>query len=129
MYEVSVPEDEDVGASILKVTATDDDQGGTLRYLITEGNTGGTFEVQPETGEIRLGSHLDFEKQKSYVLKYSANDGLFVADTEIQITVENVNDERPQFEETVYRVSVEEENEENLPRSILTVSLYPFLPQ
>ena len=94
--------------------------GGTLRYLITEGNTGGTFEVQPEDGEIRLGSPLDFEKQTEYILKYSANDGLFVADTEIRIHVQNVNDERPQFENNLYTVVVAEEDD-NYPRSILTV--------
>ncbi len=95
--------------------------GGTLRYLITEGNTGGTFEVQPETGEIRLGTPVDFEKKQQYILKYSANDGLFVADTEIVINVQNVNDERPEFDEPIYRITVEEEDED-FPRSILTVS-------
>ncbi|XP_072014059.1 LOW QUALITY PROTEIN: neural-cadherin-like [Amphiura filiformis] len=120
LFTVQVPEDRDVGSSIMMVTATDADQGGTLRYLITEGNTGGTFEVQPETGEIRLGAPLDFEKKTSYVLKYSANDGLFVADTEIRVNVENINDERPEFEELVYQITVLEEDD-TFPRSILTV--------
>ena len=94
-----------------------------LRYLIAGGNTGGAFSADPETGEINVASPLDYETLRSYSLQYSANDGLHVNNTRIVISVTNVNDERPEFADDKYEAMVDE-NDNNVPRVILTVSFY-----
>ena len=91
-----------------------------LRYLIAGGNTAGAFRADPENGQIIIASPLDFETITGYTLQYSANDGLNVANTLIEIIVTNVNDERPEFDQAAYDVAVGE-NDMNVPRVILTV--------
>lgn len=53
---VSVMEDQPVGFVALYVIASDADQGenGRVTYSIQSGNTGGTFNLNPNTGEFRL---------------------------------------------------------------------------
>ncbi|XP_038077180.1 neural-cadherin-like isoform X2 [Patiria miniata] len=120
MYIRTIREDEPVGSEVIQVTATDVDPDSIPRYLITANNTGGAFEVDPATGAISIASPLDYETQREYWLMYTANDGLNVASTVIRIQLENVNDEKPEFEAPVYTAEVSE-NDPNVPRQLLQV--------
>ncbi|XP_072051982.1 LOW QUALITY PROTEIN: neural-cadherin-like [Amphiura filiformis] len=134
LYPVDVAENQAVGTVIETVTAVDLDKGiacplqveglptvvpftsefgrkhpcqSNLRYLI-RGNQGGAFRADPINGQISIAAPLDFETLRTYTLKYSANDGLHVANTRIEITVNNVNDERPEFADDKYEAMVNE---------------------
>ncbi|NXX37851.1 PCDGA protein, partial [Tricholaema leucomelas] len=101
-YTVRVPEDVPVGSTLVTVTATDPDEAfyGDVKYSfkkITE-KASKLFELDSETGVIRLLRSLDFEEGNSYELEVQARDGGGLFDTaKIGITVTDVNDNRPEL--------------------------------
>lgn len=76
-FFVSVFENATIDSSVTLLNATDEDIGvnAKLRYSITQGawddvgNSGSTFHVLEDTGEIRVTRSLDFETKKDYKLK------------------------------------------------------------
>ncbi|XP_074824817.1 neural-cadherin-like [Natator depressus] len=122
VYEVNVDEDQDVGSTVITVSANDEDEGANakLRYQITAGNTGGILDVEPETGAIFIAQPLDYEEAKMYELHLLASDGKWEDYAIIIINVVNKNDEAPVFSINEYYGSVIEELD-GLPIFILQV--------
>ncbi|XP_074957551.1 neural-cadherin-like isoform X3 [Phalacrocorax aristotelis] len=122
VYEVNVDEDQDVGLTIITVSANDDDEGtnAKLRYQITAGNTGGVLDVEPETGAIFIAQPLDYEETKMYEIHLMASDGKWEDYAVIIINVMNKNDETPVFSISEYYGSIIEELD-GLPVFVLQV--------
>uniref|UniRef100_A0A8C3RIH1 Neural-cadherin n=1 Tax=Chelydra serpentina TaxID=8475 RepID=A0A8C3RIH1_CHESE len=122
VYEVNVDEDQDVGSTVITVSANDEDEGANakLRYQITAGNTGGVLDVEPETGAIFIAQPLDYEEAKMYELHLLASDGKWEDYAIMIINVVNKNDEAPVFSINEYYGSVIEELN-GLPIFILQV--------
>ncbi|NXP77218.1 PCDGA protein, partial [Ramphastos sulfuratus] len=102
-YTVRVPEDDvPVGSTLVTVTATDPDEAlyGDVKYSlkkITE-KASKLFELDSETGAIKLMRSLDFEEGNSYEVEVQARDGGGLFDTaKIEITVTDVNDNMPEI--------------------------------
>ena len=68
-YEFSVAEDASRFTLAGSVAAADPDEGDTLAYSITAGNTGGKFAIVRNTGEIVVVSPLSFVTTSTYTLK------------------------------------------------------------
>ncbi|KFQ09898.1 Neural-cadherin, partial [Leptosomus discolor] len=122
VYEVDVDEDQDVGSTIITVSANDEDEGtnAKLRYQITAGNTGGVLDVEPETGAIFITQPLDYEETKMYEIHLLASDGKWEDYAVIIINVMNKNDETPVFSINEYYGSIIEELD-GLPVFVLQV--------
>ncbi|XP_061324823.1 neural-cadherin-like [Pezoporus flaviventris] len=122
VYEVNVDEDQDVGSTIITVSATDEDEGtnAKLRYQITSGNTGGVLGVKSETGAIFIAQPLDYEETKMYEIRMLASDGKWEDYAVIIINVMNKNDEIPVFSISEYYGSIIEELD-GLPVFVLQV--------
>ncbi|XP_009892389.1 PREDICTED: neural-cadherin-like [Charadrius vociferus] len=122
VYEVNVDEDQDVGSTILTVSANDEDEGtnAKLRYQITAGNTGGVLDVEPETGAIFIAQPLDYEETKMYEIHLLASDGKWEDYAVIVINILNKNDETPVFSINEYYGSIIEELD-GLPVFVLQV--------
>ncbi|NXN44249.1 CADN protein, partial [Rhinoptilus africanus] len=122
VYEVNVDEDQDVGSTIITVSANDEDEGtnAKLRYQITAGNTGGVLDVEPETGAIFIAQPLDYEETKMYEIHLLASDGKWEDYAVIIINVMNKNDETPVFSINEYYGSIIEELD-GLPVFVLQV--------
>ncbi|NXX74863.1 CADN protein, partial [Urocolius indicus] len=122
VYEVNVDEDQDVGSTIITVSANDEDEGtnAKLRYQITAGNTGGVLDVEPETGAIFIAQPLDYEETKMYEIHMLASDGKWEDYAVIIINVMNKNDETPVFSISEYYGSIIEELD-GLPVFVLQV--------
>ncbi|XP_062997498.1 neural-cadherin-like [Elgaria multicarinata webbii] len=122
VYEVNVDEDRDVGSTVITVSANDEDEGtnAKVRYQITAGNAGGTFEVDPETGVIFIAQPLDYEEAQLYELHLVASDGKWEDFAIVIINVVNKNDEAPVFSLSEYYGSVIEELD-GLPVFVLQV--------
>ncbi|XP_014797646.1 PREDICTED: neural-cadherin-like [Calidris pugnax] len=122
VYEVNVDEDQDVGSTIITVSANDEDEGtnAKLRYQITAGNTGGVFDVEPETGAIFIAQPLDYEETKMYQIHLLASDGKWEDYAVVIINVMNKNDETPVFSINEYYGSIIEELD-GLPVFVLQV--------
>lgn len=93
-----------VGSLVARVHAYDGDTGlnGLVYYSIVslDPPSNGTFLLSKETGEIRLGNKLDYEKEKSFRLKIKAQDngpqqGSIPAFATINIDIKDENDNYP----------------------------------
>ncbi|XP_069073745.1 neural-cadherin-like [Pleurodeles waltl] len=122
-YEAHAAEDQDVGSAVITVSANDEDEGANskVRYLITAGNVGGVFNIEPETGVIFISQPLDYEAMPRYELELSASDGKWEDYAVVIVSVVNKNDEAPVFTISEYYGSVIEELDE-LPGFVLQVS-------
>ena len=109
-YSFNVSEAAVAGAVIGKISASDLDVSNTaLDFSIISGNTGGAFAVDISTGDISVNATLDRELVASYTLTLQVQDSGFMTATSIvQITVLDVNDNRPVFDRAAYEVSISE---------------------
>ncbi len=64
------------------------------------------FEIDSETGEIRIAAPLDYEEVKEYLLGVAATDGSYRAQTTITIDVTDTNDNAPVFEQPSYKFAM-----------------------
>uniref|UniRef100_A0A8C6VM71 FAT atypical cadherin 4 n=1 Tax=Naja naja TaxID=35670 RepID=A0A8C6VM71_NAJNA len=136
---LDLPEDAPVGASILQVTAADADEGtnADIQYRLERAeSTGGDgsgmlpFEVDPESGVIRIREVLDYESQRQYSLTVQAIDRGVPAlsgRAEALIHLLDVNDNEPRvkfryFPATSRFASVDENAAPGTVVALLTVS-------
>ncbi|XP_058804510.1 fat-like cadherin-related tumor suppressor homolog isoform X2 [Phymastichus coffea] len=104
---VEVTESDNVGFFVALMQASDKD-GDTLWYDIVDGDPRDEFVIGRDNGNILLARQLDWETQSSYNLTISVTDGVNVAYTQLFVKVIDINDHRPEFSESVYRVEISE---------------------
>lgn len=109
------------------MSATDADDGlnGAIRYSIIGGNTQSHFTIDALSGEISVGSQLDYETTRSYRLIIRAQDAGSPPrsnTTQLLINVEDVNDNEPHFYSTLFQESVLENS--GTGQSVLRVQAY-----
>ncbi|KAL8207010.1 UNVERIFIED_CONTAM: Protocadherin Fat 4 [Gekko kuhli] len=139
LYQARVPEDAPVGASVLQVAAADADEGtnADIRYRLEgaesaggDGAGGLPFEVDPESGVIRIREALDYESRRQYSLTVQATDRGVPAlsgRAEALIHLLDVNDNEPRvkfryFPATSRFASVDENAAPGTVVALLTVS-------
>ncbi|MBN3295144.1 CELR2 protein, partial [Amia calva] len=116
-YRESVRENLEVGYEVLTVRATDGDApaNANILYRLLNGNgSNSVFEIDPRSGVIRTRGTVDREAVEAYMLLVEANDqgrdpGPRSATATVSITVEDDNDNAPQFSEKRYVVQVPED--------------------
>ncbi|XP_014384513.1 PREDICTED: protocadherin gamma-A10 isoform X1 [Myotis brandtii] len=100
-YRVSVPENLPVGTQLLTVTATDRDEGANGEVTYSFRKLPDTqllkFQLNKNTGEIKISDNLDYEETGFYEIEIQAEDGgAYLATAKVLITVEDVNDNSPE---------------------------------
>ncbi|RXM28742.1 Protocadherin Fat 4 [Acipenser ruthenus] len=128
-YQASVFEDAAVGASILQLTAKDQDEGanGDVRYYLNEGTP---FQIDPKAGTITIKDTLDYESKKQYSLTIHAVDNgvpSLSGRSEATIKLLDVNDNDPvikfrYFPTSSSVASVDENAQVGTVVALLTVS-------
>lgn len=103
LFSVNVTENSDIGTFVIRVTSSDLDEGenANATYSFTE-NPGNKFSIDPISGNVTVTGHLDREQQDEYILKVSAFDGAWRAETPLSITIQDLNDNAPEFEHSYY---------------------------
>ena len=104
-YAVTVTENVDIGRSVLRVRATDADEGRNAELVYrfttrTQHRFGHLFTVDPISGDVIVTGVLDREAQEVVHLTVLAEDvgpNTLPAETLVTITVVDVNDNRPQI--------------------------------
>ncbi|MFT7804338.1 cadherin EGF LAG seven-pass G-type receptor 2 [Arapaima gigas] len=120
-YKESVRENLEVGYEVLTVRATDGDASpnANIVYGILDGSgSDGVFEIDPRSGVIRTTGPVDREEVDSYTLLVEASDqgrdpGPRSSTATVRISVEDDNDNAPQFSEKRYVVRVPENTAPN----------------
>ncbi|XP_066507607.1 protocadherin gamma-C5-like isoform X2 [Hoplias malabaricus] len=105
VYKTHIPENAIKGTTVLKVDATDLDEGpnGEIAFSFGEHTletVRSLFSIDSSTGELILSGELDFETQPSYNIEVSAKDKgspEMEGHCTVQIDVLDVNDNSPQI--------------------------------
>lgn len=115
---IKVSENTEMGSLLTTVTANDVDTYPELTY-----NFASTvdkeyldyFSIDRFSGKIFLRKSLDFELWQDCRLKIIASDTAHIAETDLTIEVQDVNDNYPVFSQSSYEV--------NLPGKLIAISI------
>ncbi|KAB5571510.1 hypothetical protein PHYPO_G00225740 [Pangasianodon hypophthalmus] len=113
-YRVSIRENVEVGFEVMTIRATDGDapsNANMIYKIVNEANVNKVFEIDPRNGLVKTKIRPDREIRSHYQLIVEANDqgrdpGPRSATATVHITVEDENDNFPQFSEKRYVVQV-----------------------
>ncbi|KAI5940868.1 Protocadherin-23 [Manis javanica] len=111
LYEGSVMENCDSGTSIVTVKAfAPDSIQDSIKYSIFNGNEDGVFSLSSNSGELTVKEpqFLDSEVRNEVQLIVLAESMGYRAYSKVAVLIEDVNDNLPRFEQSVYHVSVSE---------------------
>ncbi|XP_078025473.1 protocadherin alpha-2-like isoform X18 [Epinephelus lanceolatus] len=129
LYKVRVKENSPIGTIILKLNATDLDEGphSDIRYsLMKRGNVNSEkFIVSPESGEITVKANLDYEESNAYELRVQATDqGMSPRSgySKVLVEVVDVNDNAPEISITSLMSPVKESAEIGTVVALVTVT-------
>ncbi|XP_005381181.1 PREDICTED: protocadherin gamma-B1 [Chinchilla lanigera] len=101
IYRVTLQENMPPGTSVLRVVATDQDEGVnaeiTYAFLNAPASTSLLFNLNPNTGDITTNGTLDFEERSRHILGVEAKDGgVHTAHCNVQIEIVDENDNTPE---------------------------------
>uniref|UniRef100_A0A672YM25 Protocadherin alpha-2-like n=1 Tax=Sphaeramia orbicularis TaxID=375764 RepID=A0A672YM25_9TELE len=130
LYKVRVNENVAPGTMVIKLNATDLDEGMNSKIvysLIKLGNVDPSiiFDLNSESGEIAVKSALDYEETPAYEIRVKAMDQGPVprgTHTKLLIEVIDVNDNAPEISVTSLMTPVKEDAELGTIVALLTVS-------
>uniref|UniRef100_A0A8C9R3M2 Protocadherin 2 alpha a 1 n=1 Tax=Scleropages formosus TaxID=113540 RepID=A0A8C9R3M2_SCLFO len=116
-YSVILQENVAIGTFVIKVNATDLDFGdnGAVEYSFgatVRGRESDIFELEKNSGEIRVKGSIDFEEKRSYEINVRATDKGQVplsGQCNIFVRVEDINDNKPEIEVTFLLSSIPED--------------------
>ncbi|KAK5973396.1 Cadherin domain protein, partial [Trichostrongylus colubriformis] len=107
LFHAEIPEDLEVGSPVLIISASDPDGFGNHTFSI-DNETITPFSIDAHTGQIYLRRPLDREQMSSYRLRVRVSDGTWAVQTGAAISILDVNDNAPVFEEQRYVFIVDE---------------------
>ncbi|XP_049324652.1 protocadherin alpha-2 isoform X17 [Astyanax mexicanus] len=128
LYKVLVSEDVALGTSVLKLNATDLDEGinSELLYSFKQGQKGisDKFTIDPGTGEISVIGELDYESTSAYEIRVEARDGgstPLASHCKVLVEVVDVNDNAPEIKLSSLLDSVREDARKDTVIALITV--------
>ncbi|GJQ84553.1 hypothetical protein Trydic_g20048 [Trypoxylus dichotomus] len=119
VYHANVMEVSDPGTSVIQVMATDRDEGNNSAITYSLAEVPGThyswFQIDARSGLVTTRAHVDCETDPEPKLTVIATDNGFPSlssSATVSVTIHDVNDNEPIFDQSFYNVSVaENENE------------------
>ncbi|KAM8910689.1 protocadherin gamma-A4-like [Spinachia spinachia] len=104
-YSAEVNENAPIGTTVIRLNATDLDDGLNGAIIYSFGNVNikvrELFNVEPMTGEITVMGQLDYEMDDSYEINIQASDGgvvPFRTEKSVSINIKDKNDNAPVIE-------------------------------
>ncbi|KAL2077312.1 hypothetical protein ACEWY4_026816 [Coilia grayii] len=116
VYRATLPENSAIGTVVIKVSATDSDEGinGEVTYEFSHvfSSEKQAFTLDSITGEITVSGSLDYEEEAVYEMRVEGKDGVGLStDTKVIIELTDVNDNTPE----IYLQSLNSYIHENAP--------------
>uniref|UniRef100_A0A3B3SWI4 Cadherin EGF LAG seven-pass G-type receptor 3 n=1 Tax=Paramormyrops kingsleyae TaxID=1676925 RepID=A0A3B3SWI4_9TELE len=111
-YSVSINEDRPPGSTVVVISATDEDMGENARITYFLEDNIPQFRIDPSSGAITLLTELDYEDQMTYTLAITARDNGIPQKSDttyVEVNVNDVNDNAPQFLSPRYQGTVTED--------------------
>lgn len=108
---VEVTENDNAGFLVTLIHAIDEDDD-KLWFDIIDGDERNEFYIGRDNGNILLAKKLDWETQNEYNLTISVTDGVHTVLTQLYVTVIDINDHRPEFTESTYKIDISENIDE-----------------
>ncbi|EPY83038.1 protocadherin Fat 3 [Camelus ferus] len=108
-YTASINEDISMDTPILSINATSPEGQGII-YIITDGDLYKQFNIDFDTGVLKVISPLDYEVTSVYKLTVRASDALTGARAEVTVDllINDVNDNPPIFNQPTYNTTLSE---------------------
>ncbi|XP_036433714.1 protocadherin alpha-8-like [Colossoma macropomum] len=130
MYSISLYENVSIGTTVMKVNATDPDDGSNGEVVYswgrnTKNKVKDIFEIDHITGEMHVKKEIDFEDNQIYRLNIQASDKgqpPLSVDCRVTIRIIDVNDNRPEIEVTPILTVVPEDSKPGTVISLISVS-------
>ncbi|XP_031698255.1 protocadherin alpha-3-like, partial [Anarrhichthys ocellatus] len=130
VYSVMLDENAPVGATVIKVNATDLDDGpnGDVAYSFSNSmnqNILNLFDINPLTGDIIVKGLIDYEEKDRYEIEIEASDkGLppLKTDNSVIIKIVDVNDNAPEIEVTSFSSSIPEDSRSGTTVALISVN-------
>lgn len=115
-YRASIRENVEVGFEVMTIRATDGDapsNANMIYKIVNDDKVNSVFEIDARSGLVRVRERPDREARARYKLIVEANDrgkdpGALSATATVHISVEDENDNYPQFSEKRYVAQVPE---------------------
>lgn len=119
-----VKEEMPIGSTLFELQAEDPVmEQKIVHFEIVEPDPFGFFSINEQSGAIILRKRLDYEALNStdimFTVKAISDDGKRVSVSKVKVSVENVNDNAPEFEEKIFRAVIVENSQ--YPEKVLTV--------
>ncbi len=109
-YATDILENNQIGAPIVQVNATDNDVGLNAEILYSvEESVQNTFNINPSTGAITAKIIFDREQDEQFRFKVFATDKGTPPQTSttlVVVTINDVNDEVPKFSQPIYSFGI-----------------------
>ncbi|XP_053734366.1 protocadherin alpha-5-like isoform X17 [Synchiropus splendidus] len=126
---VSLNENVPVGTVVIQVNATDPDDGVNSEVVYSFGNAVDSklmelFDIDANTGEIKVKAEIDFEESITYEIDIKASDKgpvPLTADKSVIINVVDVNDNAPEIEVTSLFTSIKEDSKTGTTVALISV--------
>lgn len=123
ILQFKIKEEMPVGMTLFTLMAEDPVRKHRIQsFQIITPDPFGLFGIHDRTGEVQLKKRLDYEQLNETAIEFSvmarSNDGRATT-TRVNVTVENVNDNGPEFDAKLYKASVVEGT--TYPTKVITV--------
>ncbi|XP_071114980.1 protocadherin Fat 4-like [Haliotis cracherodii] len=135
LYRLNVKENVTVGSDFGQVKATDKNielgEDERLNYFIDEKSTQGVdfpFYMNRQSGQLVISCVLDREKKDKYDFMVYATDSklpVYTASTLVEVTIDDINDNPPQFGAAAYTALIQEDDAN--PGTQQTLSVTPLV--
>ncbi|XP_031698491.1 protocadherin gamma-C3-like, partial [Anarrhichthys ocellatus] len=129
VYSADINEDAPIGTIVIRVNATDMDDGlnGDVSYSFGNVNikVHELFDVDPITGEITVKGQLDYEVDDSYEINIQASDSgavPFRTEKSVSVNIKDKNDNAPVIEVTSLSSTISEDSRPATAVALLSIT-------
>uniref|UniRef100_H2LGY0 Protocadherin 2 alpha a 15 n=1 Tax=Oryzias latipes TaxID=8090 RepID=H2LGY0_ORYLA len=130
VYSVTLEENSPIGSTVLKVNASDLDEGRNGEVVYSFSNSVNPkflkfFEINANTGEITVIGSIDYEERDKYQIDIQASDKAvapLASQKGVVISIIDVNDNVPEIEITSFSSSVPEDSKPGTTVALISIN-------